>query len=340
MIDMISQYFTLGCYGLSFMCPEIPARRVRGALVALVVLVATLIGVPAGAQADEIGDKRAQAEALAAKIKQLDHEVEKAAEEANGAQYELDQITQQIADTQTRVTAAEQQQGERQGELKAYAVAAYTRGTTSDVAGASADSDATMFGQREGYLSAAAANRQQLVDQLRASQQDLKVTIGELNGAQAQATAKTKELQERKAQAQGAVDQENKLYAQAQGELQQALADAQRRQAEQEQAAAIARQQAASRQSPRLPPPSGGGAPSLGPAPAPNGGAAAAIAEAERQLGKPYVWAAAGPGSFDCSGLTQWAWRAGGVSLPHYSGAQYSSTTHIPLSEIQPGDLI
>ena len=34
------------------------------------------------------------------------------------------------------------------------------------------------------------------------------------------------------------------------------------------------------------------------------------------------------------------AWRAGGVSLPHYSGAQYSSTTHIPMSAIQPGDLI
>ena len=35
-----------------------------------------------------------------------------------------------------------------------------------------------------------------------------------------------------------------------------------------------------------------------------------------------------------------WAWRAGGVSLPHYTGAQYSATTHVPLSAIQPGDLI
>jgi peptidoglycan DL-endopeptidase CwlO len=52
------------------------------------------------------------------------------------------------------------------------------------------------------------------------------------------------------------------------------------------------------------------------------------------------VWGAAGPDAFDCSGLTAWAWRAGGVSLPHFSGAQYASTTHISMSAIQPGDLI
>jgi cell wall-associated NlpC family hydrolase len=64
------------------------------------------------------------------------------------------------------------------------------------------------------------------------------------------------------------------------------------------------------------------------------------IAEAKRQLGKPYVWGADGPDSFDCSGFTQWSWKAGGVNLPHFSGAQYSSTTHVSMSAIQPGDLI
>jgi cell wall-associated NlpC family hydrolase len=69
-------------------------------------------------------------------------------------------------------------------------------------------------------------------------------------------------------------------------------------------------------------------------------GAAAAIAEAQRQLGKPYQWGAAGPNSFDCSGLTMWAWRAAGVSLPHYTVAQYNATTHVSLGAIQPGDLL
>jgi cell wall-associated NlpC family hydrolase len=68
--------------------------------------------------------------------------------------------------------------------------------------------------------------------------------------------------------------------------------------------------------------------------------AAAAVAEARRQLGKPYEWGAAGPDSFDCSGLTMWAWRAAGVHLDHYSGAQYDETTHISLDQLQPGDLV
>ncbi|HSH61670.1 MAG TPA: NlpC/P60 family protein, partial [Acidimicrobiales bacterium] len=56
--------------------------------------------------------------------------------------------------------------------------------------------------------------------------------------------------------------------------------------------------------------------------------------------GKPYRWGAAGPDSFDCSGLTLWAWRAGGKSLPHSSRAQFSATSRVPLSQIQPGDLV
>jgi cell wall-associated NlpC family hydrolase len=76
------------------------------------------------------------------------------------------------------------------------------------------------------------------------------------------------------------------------------------------------------------------------PAPAPSGGAASAIAFARAQLGEPYVWGAEGPGSWDCSGLTMAAWRAGGKSLPHYSVAQYDAATPISASQLRPGDLV
>ncbi len=69
-------------------------------------------------------------------------------------------------------------------------------------------------------------------------------------------------------------------------------------------------------------------------------GAAAAVAEAKRQIGKPYKWGGSGPDSFDCSGLTAWAWKAGGVTLSHSALAQYHETTRVPLSAIQPGDLL
>jgi cell wall-associated NlpC family hydrolase len=70
------------------------------------------------------------------------------------------------------------------------------------------------------------------------------------------------------------------------------------------------------------------------------GGAATAIAYARAQLGKPYRYAAAGPDAFDCSGLTMRAWGAAGVSMPHYSGAQYSMFPKVPLGSMLPGDLV
>ena len=69
-------------------------------------------------------------------------------------------------------------------------------------------------------------------------------------------------------------------------------------------------------------------------------GAQAAIDYARAQLGKPYVWGADGPGSFDCSGLTMRAWQAGGESIPHWSVAQANATTRVSYSQLQPGDLI
>jgi peptidoglycan DL-endopeptidase CwlO len=69
-------------------------------------------------------------------------------------------------------------------------------------------------------------------------------------------------------------------------------------------------------------------------------GAAAAVRAAASQIGKPYRWGAAGPDSYDCSGLTMWSWAHGGVSLPHSSGAQYSSLPHVSLSNLAPGDLV
>ncbi|HUP84054.1 MAG TPA: NlpC/P60 family protein [Acidimicrobiales bacterium] len=73
---------------------------------------------------------------------------------------------------------------------------------------------------------------------------------------------------------------------------------------------------------------------------APAAGADAAVAEARRQLGKPYEWGGAGPDSFDCSGLTSWAWRAGGERLSHSSQAQWSETSRVSLDNLQPGDLL
>ncbi len=91
---------------------------------------------------------------------------------------------------------------------------------------------------------------------------------------------------------------------------------------------------------PSAPPPSpSGGQPST-PAPPPSGGAATAVAYARAQLGKPYVFATAGPDTFDCSGLTMAAWAAAGVRMPHYSGSQATMFAKVGWDQLQPGDIV
>jgi cell wall-associated NlpC family hydrolase len=76
------------------------------------------------------------------------------------------------------------------------------------------------------------------------------------------------------------------------------------------------------------------------PAPAPNARAQAAVDAALSQLGKPYHWGGSGPDSYDCSGLTMWAWARAGVGLPHNSGAQYGATVRVGSGDWEPGDLL
>ncbi|PZS31555.1 MAG: hypothetical protein DLM58_11530 [Pseudonocardiales bacterium] len=73
---------------------------------------------------------------------------------------------------------------------------------------------------------------------------------------------------------------------------------------------------------------------------APNAAAQKAVDFALAQIGKPYVFAAAGPNEFDCSGLTMAAWGAAGVALPHFAATQYTYGTHVPATKLLPGDLI
>lgn len=64
------------------------------------------------------------------------------------------------------------------------------------------------------------------------------------------------------------------------------------------------------------------------------------VAFAYDQLGKPYQWGADGPGSYDCSGLVEAAYRSVGVSLPHNAAMQYHAISHISRSQLSPGDLV
>ncbi len=72
----------------------------------------------------------------------------------------------------------------------------------------------------------------------------------------------------------------------------------------------------------------------------PTGIAAAAIAAARTRIGLPYVWGATGPETFDCSGLTGWAYAQAGLNLPRTSRQQWFAGRHVGLGELAPGDLL
>ncbi len=73
---------------------------------------------------------------------------------------------------------------------------------------------------------------------------------------------------------------------------------------------------------------------------APTAAAQVAVDTALAQLGKSYVWGGSGPNSFDCSGLTQFAYAAAGISLPHSSRMQSGIGTPVALADLRPGDLV
>jgi peptidoglycan DL-endopeptidase CwlO len=80
-----------------------------------------------------------------------------------------------------------------------------------------------------------------------------------------------------------------------------------------------------------------GGVPAIN---APNQVVATAIAYAEQQLGKPYLFGGTGPDAFDCSGLVMMAYRTAGVNIERTSEQQWATEERIPASQVEPGDLV
>lgn len=76
-------------------------------------------------------------------------------------------------------------------------------------------------------------------------------------------------------------------------------------------------------------------------APAPEISAGQRIVDAANtRIGMPYVWGATGPDSFDCSGLTSWAYQQAGISIPRTSQAQVGGGTQVAKADLQPGDIV
>src|SRR3954471_20451058 len=108
-----------------------PARRLSGRLAALAagVLALTVSGLgPSPARADTVASKQAEAAQVAAKVDQLDNQIEILAEQYDAASIELEKVTAQIADAQAKVAQTQAQEAVNRKQLQGFAIDAYVTG--------------------------------------------------------------------------------------------------------------------------------------------------------------------------------------------------------------------
>jgi cell wall-associated NlpC family hydrolase len=333
------------------------ARRGVTALVvtAGLVLGATVLVPTAGA--DEVGDKRAEAAKVADQLDALQSRQMELGAQAERVAYEKQQASDAVGAAQRLLDQTNAELEERRGAVRKWAVDAYQDGNDSPELDAFLTSDANTAVQKKVLLEAGAGNLRDAIDALGSAQQQAEDDKARLEEAQEAVDAKAAELAELKAANDKSVADAASLNSRVQGELQSLVAAEQARRAAEQQAAtdrAVAAAEAASSTGTRSTAgattgtgtTSGGGgggvvAPSNPNPPAVSSGASGAVGWAMSKNGsKPYIWGASGPTAFDCSGLVLWAFAKVGISLPHYSGAQYNATTRISRSQLQAGDLV
>jgi len=304
-----------------------PSRITRLVMAAFLVVPTFVLAVSVTSAA---APSKQQVEAAKQRLAQLQTQFEASVERWNNAKYELGQAQARLADAKAMKDAADKDAAAARAALAQRAVDAYTgMGSDLDVLlGAQSFSE---FSDRLEFMGAIAQSDSDLAAQADAAGQRAAWAAQQYAHAVSDAQTHLTEMTSERQQIQSNLAEQQTLAANLSAQWQAAIA------AQQRAAAAAAAQERASVSAPvpADPPPTGGYVPQ------PNASAAQiAVGAAYSVIGAPYVFGAAGPDAFDCSGLTSWAWAQAGVSLPHSAQAQLSSLPQVPLSAVQPGDII
>jgi len=305
-----------------------------------VLVIAILFGVLAalttmvpGAGADAIADKQAEARQIADRMAALQSRFMDVNAQYEQANYELHLAEQRVADARALAEQTAAEVTRRQADLQEFAINAYQTGNDTAALDALFTSDPGAGAEKVSYLDTLSGSKQDLIDAFNGAKVKAQEDATRLESLENEARAKADVIEQARTAAASAAAEQEALNAKVQGELAGLVA------AENARRAAAAAQ-AAAEQNLGTGGSGGGGGGTVRNPPPPTPGAGGAIAQALSQVGAPYVWGAAGPSAYDCSGLVMWAYGRVGVSLPHYSGAMYAMTTRISASQLQPGDLV
>ncbi|WP_436773955.1 NlpC/P60 family protein [Yinghuangia sp. YIM S09857] len=316
--------------------PKKPSKTRVGVLTAAAATAVALS--PGMSQADPAPSK----DQVKAQINELTHQAEVATEELNGFQEKTELLQGQVSQIQERIAQEQSDLVTLQSTMGVIASAQYRN------AGMDPTLQLMLSEKPDEYLSKAAALGQ-ITAQQAASIEQIQAKKRTLDQERAEASTKLGELEDTRKNLSAKKAEVEKKLQQAQALL-NTLTEAERAAilAEEGHGEANEADDRASRDDTRTPPTSAKPSPSTT-KPATetpkvtvpvSGRAGAAVAAAASKIGKPYVYGATGPNSFDCSGLTGWAWKQAGVSLPRTSQAQAGAGRSVPVDQIQPGDLV
>ncbi|MFP5346945.1 MAG: NlpC/P60 family protein [Actinomycetes bacterium] len=293
---------------------------------------------------------RQQARGLRKQVDDLEVRAALAAEDQEAATTELGRVIGEEVAAEADLDRARQAATDQRAQASRRARALYISGGHTRMVAAALSSSLTNEDAELGDVLSSMRTVQTLVgddatgtarsrdrlDEALAASTRVQETRAERQQLEASAAEATTRLQ-------AAVDQQQALLAEADGEV-VALVQEQREQEEQEALARAAEVAAAlgvpTVGVPTAPGGAGGGTGAGTVAPAPTAQAQAAVDAAVTMLGRPYRWGAVGPDSFDCSGLTAWAYRQAGIVIPRTSRQQYAALPKVPLAQLQPGDLV
>ncbi|MER7706181.1 NlpC/P60 family protein [Kitasatospora sp. NPDC097605] len=345
-----------------------PAGRARVSILTGVAAAAVALSAQSGAHADPAPTK----DQVKEQVDQLNEQAEVATEKYNGAQAKQQELQKQVAELQDKVARQQAVVTEAQGGLAEIAGEQYRTGGISQTVQLMLSASPDNFLNQADALNQAGSTQSGALKELQEQQRRLDQDRTETQAKLAELESTTQQLKSSKEDVQGKLQKAQDLLNTLTEQERQAIRAAEEKAAAEAkakadaakaEAAKAAKEKAdaerASRDTNRsnLSAPTSGSSGSSGSstaaapaaeaakpaAPAANGSrAAAAIAAAESKLGAPYVYGATGPNSFDCSGLTGWAYAQAGVSLPRTSQAQATAGTQIgkDISKAQPGDLV
>jgi peptidoglycan DL-endopeptidase CwlO len=315
------------------------------------VLVASLALINLSLSAPSVAaPSRSQLASAKARLRQLEADFELAVEHYDTVHQKLTKIRADMGRTEVEVRQIRKRITARVGTAVALARELYMSGQADALEAVLSSTNISEIESRLHYLQSSEQRQARVFERLAVDRQTLDQKLADLATARAKAAANQRQLAHLKSTIQGKVASQKGTIDRLTRQIRAAQRRAQLAREKARRAEALAAQRAATIAAPPAPSaapssstssgPFGSSGPSGSPAPAPSSRAQIAVRAAVSQVGKPYQWGAAGPNSYDCSGLTMWAWAQAGVSLPHSSSMQYSATAHVSQSDWQPGDLL